>query len=54
MTKYYINDNRFFILRNTPVLQLGIFLHNRYALLLRMETLATENVDIVLWRVEGV
>ena len=41
------NDNRFFILRNTPVLQLGIFLHNRYALLLRMETLATEKVEIV-------
>ena len=36
------NDNRIFILRITPVLQLGIFLHNRYALLLRMETLATE------------
>ena len=36
------NDNLIFILRNTPVLQLGIFLHNRYALLLRMETLATE------------
>ena len=36
------NDNRIFILRNTPVLQLGLFLHNRYALLLRMETLATE------------
>ena len=41
------NDNRFFILRNKPVLQLGIFLHNRYALLLRMETLATEKVEIV-------
>ena len=41
------NDNRFFILRNTPVLQLEIFLHNRYALLLRMETLATVKVEIV-------
>ena len=42
-----LNDNRVFILRNTPVLQLGIFLHNRYALLLRMETLATEKAEIV-------
>ena len=42
-----LNDNRFFILRNTPVLLLGIFLHNRYALLLRMETLATEKAEIV-------